>query len=334
MNTTLLIKDEKQKKMIDKMEDLFGDGSLYSLNFNCDYKLDEMLKHDISSPIPMLMTASILLDLHPIPATMVPSLGCSCFLCHDTNGHILVGRNYDIKHEMTGILMTSKDQKDSIESFGLVDMGWFSFAKGDLSDGKHDNSVCIFSPYMPVEGMNKEGVVIAVLQLMSKGPHQETGKKKSNTTFMIRHVLDRAHNVNETIEIFASRDMHSMRDGFDYHFFIADKSGRSVVIEYVKNEMNIVETDRVTNFYLSDPTSELRVGKERYDIIDAVLKYRGGRLEMNEVLEVLKLISQPSGCDTGRSNTRWSVVYDLTSLSAEIYTDHCYDRPHKISFEE
>ena len=331
MNTTLLIKNGEQRKMLETIEDVFSDGTLYSLDYTLDYKLDQMLQFDLSSPLAVLGVFTKLMDLNPIPSSFLSAAGCSAFSCHNSESHVLVGRNYDIKHEMTGMLLNSRNQKDSIPSMSMVDLGWLNYLKGDLNDGKHDNSLCIFTPFLPVEGMNKEGLCIAVLQLMAKGVAQDTGKKKSITTFAIRHVLDRASNIDEAVKIFASRDMRTSRDGFDYHFFLADKSGRSVVIEYFRNEMKVFETDRVTNFYLSDPDGELQVGRERYDTINGILNYREGRLEKSEMLDVLKLISQPSGGSKGKSNTRWSVIYDLTDLRAEIYVDHQYERPYVVT---
>ena len=334
MNPLLLIKHETQKQMLNTIEDIFSDGTLYSLNYTCDYKLEDMLKYDISDPIALLGIFSKLMDLNPIPPSLLPGAGCSAFLCHDSNGHILVGRNYDIKHEMTALLLRSATQKDSIPSLSLADMGWFGYQKGDLSDGKHDNSLCIAAPYLSVEGMNEKGLVICVLQLMGCTTRQETGKRKSVTTLAIRNILDRAGNVEEAIEIFRSRDMVSTREGFDYHFFLADPSGRSAVVEYKDNEMHVIDADRVTNFFLCDPDGILQVGRERYDAIDGILRYREGRLEKEEVLEVLKLVSQPSGGTKGRSNTRWSAIYDLTDLSIDIYVDHRYHRPCHVSMKE
>ena len=334
MNSLLLIKNEAQKQMLNTVEDVFGDGMLYSLNYTCDYRLDDMLKFDIADPIALIGAVTKLMDLNPIPQSLMPGLGCSAFLAHDSNGHILLGRNYDIKHEMTALLMRSAAQKDSIPSLSLADMGWFGYQKGDLNDGKHDNSLCIAAPYLPVEGMNEKGLAICVLQLMGCTTHQDTGKKKSITTLAIRNVLDKAGNVEEAIEIFRSRDMVSTREGFDYHFFLADPSGRSAVVEYKDDEMHVIDADRVTNFFLCDPNGILQVGRERYDAIDGILRYREGRLEKEEVLEVLKLVSQPSGGTKGRSNTRWSAIYDLTDLSIDIYVDHQYQRPYHISMKE
>lgn len=36
------------------------------------------------------------------------------------------------------------------------------------------------------------------------------------------------------------------------HFPLSDASGRSVVVEYVNNEMKVTETQAVTNFYLTE----------------------------------------------------------------------------------
>ncbi len=331
MNPAKLIRHEDQRRMLGSLSDVFGDGTLYSLDYTCDYRLERMLELDVPDPLTLLGAITRLMDTEPVPASLLMGTGCSCFSCRDSRGHVLVGRNYDIKQEMTGLLVRSASQKGALPSFSLADMGWLGYRKGDLNDGKHDNSLCVAAPYLPVEGMNAEGLMIAVLQLMAPGARQDTGRKKTVTTLMMRQVLDRARNVEEAAELFASRDMVSAREGFDYHFFVADRSGKSAVLEYAGNELKVLDADRVTNFYLTDPDGELQVGRERYEVIDAVLNYRGGRLEKEEVLEVLKLVSQPSGCDTGRSNTRWSAVYDLTDLSAEVYTGHRYDRPCRVS---
>ncbi len=151
---------------------------------------------------------------------------------------------------------------------------------------------------------------------------------------MIRNVLDKAGNIEEAIEIFRRRDMVSTRGGFDYHFLLADPSGKSTVVEYKDNEMYVIDADRVTNFFLCDPKGELQVGRERYDTIDSILRYREGRLEKQEVLEVLKLVSQPSGGSKGTSNTRWSAIYNLSDLSIDIYVDHQYQRLYHVSMQK
>ena len=58
------------------------------------------------------------------------------------------------------------------------------------------------------------------------------------------------------------------------HFAIADTSGRSVAVEYVNNEMSVVETPIVTNFYLT-PGEKYGIGTEeshrRYEILTETL---------------------------------------------------------------
>ena len=36
------------------------------------------------------------------------------------------------------------------------------------------------------------------------------------------------------------------------HFALADRSGRSVVVEYIDDEMVVTDTPAVTNFYLAE----------------------------------------------------------------------------------
>ena len=40
--------------------------------------------------------------------------------------------------------------------------------------------------------------------------------------------------------------------GMMVHLAMADKTGRSVVVEYINNEMLVTETPVVTNFYLAE----------------------------------------------------------------------------------
>ena len=48
------------------------------------------------------------------------------------------------------------------------------------------------------------------------------------------------------------------------HLALSDKSGRSVAVEYVNNEMSVAETPVVTNFYL---TREINMGLGQNSLI-------------------------------------------------------------------
>lgn len=87
-------------------------------------------------------------------------------------------------------------------------------------------------------------------------------------------MLDKAKNVDEALELLSSHDMHSSANSC-YHFQICDASGKSVVVEYVDNEMKVVYPDKnyqcATNFLLTNPDAEFNFGQDRYQIIDEKL---------------------------------------------------------------
>ena len=80
---------------------------------------------------------------------------------------------------------------------------------------------------------------------------QDTGKPNLTTTTAIRLFLDRAANVEEALALLGQYDMHSSM-GMMVHFALADRSGRSVVVEYIDDEMVVTDTPAVTNFYLAE----------------------------------------------------------------------------------
>ena len=58
-------------------------------------------------------------------------------------------------------------------------------------------------------------------------------------------------NVEKALELLQQYDFHSSM-GMMVHLALADADGRSVAVEYVDNEMIVIETPVVTNFYLAD----------------------------------------------------------------------------------
>lgn len=139
----------------------------------------------------------------------------------------------------------------------------------------------------------------------------EKGKKTMIHPVLMRRMLDFAQNVDEAVKIARSVNVKSLMPDNDYHILVSDKSGRSVILEWVNNELRTKETAHGTNFYL---TREDRYGYgyERDDILAACIsKYKNGMSERT-AMKVLELASQnsPEGSDAGF--TQWSAVYDLT----------------------
>ncbi len=56
--------------------------------------------------------------------------------------------------------------------------------------------------------------------------------------------------MDKALDLLGQHDMHASM-GYMTHLAIADNTGRSVVVEYVNNEMVVAETPVVTNFCLA-----------------------------------------------------------------------------------
>ena len=77
--------------------------------------------------------------------------------------------------------------------------------------------------------------------------------------------------------------------GRSFHIFITDKTGRSVVAEWVDGELVIVESKQVTNFWLSaDEHNQC----DRYDTIVKRLSDKKGILNSSEAMALLMDASQ------------------------------------------
>lgn len=80
---------------------------------------------------------------------------------------------------------------------------------------------------------------------------QNTDKPDITTTTAIRLLLDKAATVDEATGSLSEYDMHASMN-YMVHSAIADSDGNSVCVEYIGNQMNVIDTPVVTNFYLSE----------------------------------------------------------------------------------
>ena len=152
-------------------------------------------------------------------------------------------------------------------------------------------------------------------------------------------MLDKAKNVDEALKLLSSYDMHSSANSC-YHFQICDASGKSVVVEYVDDEMKVVYPDKnyqcATNFLLTQPDAEFNFGQDRYQIIDEKLSSTNGKLSKHEAMQLLSDCSQDAHKNKqGKiSKTQWSCVYDLKNKKVTICVNQNYDAKYTISVLE
>lgn len=187
--------------------------------------------------------------------------------------------------------------------------------------------------YAPMDGINEKGLCVAVLMIEDSAvTEQNTDKPDLTTTTAVRLLLDKAADVDEAIQLLEQYDMHSSA-GMMLHFSLADQSGRSVAVEYVNNEMVVIETPVVTNFYLAQG-DKYGIGTEqshtRYDILMDSLAEQTA-MDMEEVKDAMSSVSKNNFGEF--ASTEWTIVYSQDTGEIRYYHRENYDNYYSFSVQ-
>ncbi len=315
----------KTIRTIEKLTSYKDGFDLYRMTVKFDYDLDSMLSREYSDNN-MVAKAILGKTIPYLPIRMEsPDYSCSAFSVTDTEGAVLMGRNYDFDVDTSALMVccAPKNGYRSVAMAALDHVGVTSI------DGLISKVSTLPAPYICLDGMNEKGVSISILMLDSEPVVPATPKPDLFTTLAVRLVLDRAASTQEAVDLMRSYDMFSVSGG-DYHFFITDASGDGRVIEYdcQSETRELIDTPvrTATNFYqiyidkvLPDQYNGIYGhGRERYDIIEKMLTENEGRFSEKLAWETLRAAQQLPTPKEKTSNTQWSVVYNNTKLTAGV----------------
>lgn len=304
----------------------YDDFNVYKMNVKYDYNLDNIIEKGITDD-QSFVNAIVGESLPFLPISIkAPKFACSAFTMTASNGDVLMGRNYDFKNDSSALLVycSPKDGYKSVATAALDNI------KANVADKNIKSKLtCLTAPFICLDGMNEKGVSIAVLTLDSEPTRQNTGKQTIGTTLAIRLVLDKAASTQEAVDLLGEYDMFAT-SGRDYHFYITDSSGDGRVVEYDCNSADRKLTDTpirtITNFYgmyidKVQPNQKNGIyghGKERYDKIEAVFEEEKTNYTTDSAWKALKAAAQLPNPEDVTSNTQWSIVYNDTTLTADI----------------
>lgn len=251
--------------------------------------------------------------------------GCSTISASDGTGGSLFGRNFDWRYCSSMIVRTAPPE--GYVSISTVNMDFLNIGLDFLSEEMRMRILSAAAPYAPIDGMNEEGLCVAVLMIDDRPAFsQDTGKPDLTTTTAVRLLLDHAASVDEAIELLSQYDLHASV-GMMVHFAIADATGRSVAVEYVNNEMCVAETDIVTNYYLT-AGEKFGIGSAeshtRYEILDARLQSKEA-FSMDDIRDALDSVSKHN-FNSQFASTEWSIVYNQQIGQIRYYHREKYDR--------
>ncbi|MDO4198157.1 MAG: hypothetical protein Q4D13_04105 [Erysipelotrichaceae bacterium] len=146
------------------------------------------------------------------------------------------------------------------------------------------------------------------------------GKPPIIPPIMMRMMLDNCANVDEAVAFADGFNMKSVVPGSDYHIMLVDESGKSRLLEWVDNRMNVIDINHATNYRVS--TEDGFHGKcGRDECIKAGL-YRTQKGGMREdfAKNLLSLIAQDPTNGNDKGKTQYSCIYHLKSKTMKIYS--------------
>ena len=306
---------------------------VYYVKCTSDYKLDEALEANITSENELLDWASDEI-YHGLPVSIKNTLfGCAAFAVTDNEGNHLMGRNTD--YPEADCLMIYCDPEDGYDSIGMVDLGIVSMGNAEdqvqpLSAAGRFSTLAM--PYMVVEGMNEAGFGVSILQLDFEDIHQDTGRKDVLLNVAVRAVLDKCATVDEAVALLDQYDMNTML-GATFHLFMTDKTGKSVVVEWLGDKMNVTENPAITNYIISDTSFYgEEEGDGRYEDLMADLNACSCVASSEEAMGFLENVGYDNK-GVNNIGTEWSSVYDLDNFTVTICFDVKYHAPMKITRE-
>lgn len=304
------------------------DVDLFTMEYKGDYGLDKLLETGVSSDAE-LVEFVVRQVLKGIPLEFdLPDLGCSTFAAQLEDGTPVFGRNFDMYDSPALLLKT--EPENGYASISMVNLAYIGYSAEHLPTDLASSILTLAAPYVPLDGVNEKGLAVGVLLIDTESTNQQTDKVDVTTTAAIRMLLDKAATVEEAVALLEGVDMHASANSC-YHFHIADAQGGSVVVEYIGDEMNVIDSRLATNFLLTEGDWDFGGGQDRYAIIEEALMQSGGVFASSqEAMAVLAAASQQPK-EGKKSTTQWSCVYNQQTASVEIAMDMDYENTYAFS---
>ncbi len=315
----VLFRNELRSLMSLEKVDKYG---MYQMTYYGDYGFDEFLEVGArnDADIEAFVTKRLLKGL-PINLGVTGD-GCTAFVVKNESGDILFGRNFDFLYAPSLQLYTAPN--NGYASVSTVNLAFAGYSGDNLPDGSFfDTFLTLAAPFLPFDGMNEKGLAIALLAVPKAEVPYNPDKITLNTTTAIRLVLDKAATVEEAIELLKQYNIY-FSGGIECHYLIADASGHSVIVEYVNQELCVVESE--TEYQIASnfiAYNGLNIGEgftefERYDRVQNAIEANNGILEVSGAIQ---LLADVGVFDGDIDKLQWSVLYNLTTGKGGIFAN-------------
>ena len=257
-----------------------------------------------------------------------PPRSCSLFTTYANPEEMIFGRNFD--WDFSPALLLYMNPPDAYASLSMVDIHYLGYggeAAFGLEELPLDERIGLLdAPALPFDGVNEAGLVVGMAAVPDGGMEMDPDKETIDSVMVIRKVLDQAASIEDALKIFRSFNIDMY--GNYLHYLIAEKSGRSVLVEFSEGEMVVIPNEEdwqvATNFLLSETWTDPGIHCGRYDAIRDTMIESNGRINASQAIRLLENVSQPS--------TQWSAVYRLSAGEIWLVMGREYDEVYKFDF--
>jgi hypothetical protein len=269
----------------------------------------------------------------PVEKTAVskPNWACALFTVLLDDDHLLYGRNFDF--DFSPALLAFTDPPDGYASVSMVDMAYLDLREEAVSNltelPLEDREGLLDAPLIPFDGMNEHGLAVGMAAVSPGDMKADPAKETFGSLGIIREMLDHARDVDEAVAILESHNI-DFTDGPPLHYLIADADRKSVLVEFYRGKMYIIENEQpwhlATNFLLSSVEDPQDGNCWRYDTINTRLNEAQGMLDTESAMDLLREVSQDI--------TQWSLVYQMARGEVSVAMGRDYAQVHTFRISD
>ena len=235
---------------------------------------------------------------------------CSAFCAAGGPGAVM-GRNWDNQNVGSIILNLTRPTGGyaSVSFSRAIDLGFpLNMDLEQIRESPWGERL-LLAPFYVMGGINEHGLAVENPGVRQAAVKPMSGREFVFQTYLIRKILDGAKTIEEAVGIAEKHVAFDLdTNSLNAHLFIADASGRSVVLEYEQDQWRKVYREKSWQALSNKPVynvpdEALRTKCWRYKGMADALEKADGRIGWPAGMQILRNVSQKS--------TTWSVVYLL-----------------------
>ncbi len=319
-------------KIMASVKRISDDKPVYIMEINGDYYFEDFLNSGGASSdeeVSAYLTKRISKGFYSVNVEN-KGLACSTLSAKAPDGTHIWGRNFDWVGSVPIIVKCAP--QNGYASISTCDFQNVIGNPDVVPEGIVNKMISIAALYVPLDGINEVGLCVADLEVNEGGMVSVNTEKPDLTiTTAIRLLLNKAAGVDEAVELLKQYDIHPS-GGISHHLAISDAAGKSVVVEFRDGELDVIQTNSVTNFNFANGNTAAggESAQKRYELLNAVYQENIGIFTAEQMKNVLSQVSQSGE----KWNTQWSIVYEQNAFNASYYFYGDYETVYRFSMKD